>query len=56
MKEATINSLVSDSIEAVRAHIQQLVADQVTADQLFANIATIALAQITTANRLKRQH
>lgn len=50
MKEATINSLVADSIEAVRAHIQQLVADQVTADQLFANIATIALAQITTAN------
>lgn len=52
MKEATINSLVADSIEAVRAHIQQLVADQVTADQLFANIATIALAQITTANMI----
>lgn len=50
MKEATINSLVADSIEAVRAHIQQLVADQVTADQLFANIASIALAQLTTAN------
>lgn len=50
MKEALINDLKADSIEAVRAHIQQLVADQVTADQLFANIASIALAQITTAN------
>lgn len=50
MKEATINDLKADSIEAVRAHVQQLIADELTADELYANLATIAIAQLTTAN------
>ena len=38
------------AIEALRAHINELVAGSVTTDQLYADLAFIAAAQITTAN------
>lgn len=38
------------AIEALRAHINELVAGSVTTDQLYADLAFIAAAQITAAN------
>lgn len=47
---ALITSLKADAIDAVSARIQELVAGSITTDQLYSDIATIAVAQLTTAN------
>ena len=47
---AAIGQLAADAITAVRADIRKLVAGEVTADQLYVDLAAIAVAQITTAN------
>ena len=47
---AAVEQLSANSITALKAYIHELVAESVTTDQLYADIATIALAQITTAN------
>lgn len=46
---AAIEQLVANSITAVRAHINELVAGNITTDQLYADLATLAAAQITAA-------
>lgn len=46
---AAIEQLVANSITAVRAHINDLVAGNITTDQLYADLATLAAAQITAA-------
>ena len=48
--EATIGEMNAGAITAVSARIQELAAGNVTANELYAALATIALAQITTAN------
>lgn len=48
--EAAINQLSVNAVTAIRADIRQLVAGQITTDQLYADLAAIAVAQITTAN------
>jgi phage minor structural protein len=48
--EATIGELNAGAITAVSARIKELAAGSVTTDELYAALATIALAQITTAN------
>jgi len=50
IEEATIGELNADAITAISARIQQLAAGSVTADELYAALATIATAQITQAN------
>jgi len=50
IEEATIGSLNADAITAISAQIQELAAGSVTTDALYAALATIATAQITTAN------
>ena len=47
---AAVEQLSANSITALKAYIHELVAESVTTDQLYADIASIALAQITTAN------
>lgn len=47
---AAIEHLSADSIAAVTAYVDNLVAHQITTDQLYADLAQIAVAQITTAN------
>lgn len=47
---AAIEQLAADAITAVRADIRKLVAEEITTDQLYADLATIAAACITTAN------
>lgn len=47
---AAIEQLAANAITAVSAHINQLVAGEIEVDQLYADLATIAAAQITTAN------
>ena len=47
---AAVEQLSANSITALKAYIHELVAESITTDQLYADIATIALAQITTAN------
>lgn len=47
---AAIEQLSADAIQAVRADIHQLVAGQITTDELYADLAKIAVAQITSAN------
>lgn len=47
---AAIEQLNANAITALRAHINELVAGSVTTDQLYADLAKIAVAQITTAN------
>lgn len=47
---ATIEKLTADSLTAIEAHIHELVAGSVTTDQLYADLAAIAVAEITTAN------
>jgi len=47
---AAIEQLSADAIAAVRAHIQELVAGEITTDELYADLAVIAAAQITQAN------
>lgn len=48
--EAAINQLSVNAVTAIRADIRQLVAGQITTDQLYADLAAIAVAQITSAN------
>lgn len=47
---ATIEKLTADSLTAIEAHIHELVAGSVTTDQLYADLAAIAIAELTTAN------
>ena len=47
---AAIEQLSANAITAVRAHINELVAGSVTTDKLYADLAKIGTAQITTAN------
>lgn len=48
--QAAIEQLAADSIVAIRADIHKIVAGSVTTDQLYADLARLAVAQITTAN------
>lgn len=47
---AFVTALDAEAISAVRGHIDDLVTQHLTTDELYANLATIAVAQITTAN------
>lgn len=47
---ATIRQLQADSIDAVSAHIEHLVAEHIDTDELYAALAVLATAQITTAH------
>lgn len=47
---AAVEQLSANSLTALKAYIHELAAESVTTDQLYADIASIALAQITTAN------
>ena len=47
---AAVEQLSANSITALKAYIAEIVAGSVTTDELYAGIASIALAQITTAN------
>lgn len=47
---AAIKLLSADAIVAIRADVRELVAGNITTDQLYADIAVIAAAQITAAN------
>lgn len=51
--QALIETLNANAITAVSAKIQELAAGQITADELYASIAMIAAAQLTTANIIK---
>lgn len=48
--EALIDVLNVNALTAVTAKIKELVAGSITSDELYASIATIAFAQLTTAN------
>ena len=48
--EATIGELNATAITAISAKIQKLAANNITTDELYAALATIAVAQITAAN------
>ena len=48
--EATIGELNATAITAISAKIQKLAAKNITTDELYAALATIAVAQITAAN------
>ena len=48
--QAAIEQLSANAITALRAHINELVAGNITTDQLYADLAFIAAAQITAAN------
>ena len=48
--EATIGELNATTITAISAKIQELAAKNITTDELYAALATIAVAQITAAN------
>ena len=48
--EATIGELNATAITAISAKIQELAANNITTDKLYAALATIAEAQITAAN------
>lgn len=50
IEAACIKQLSTDALTAIRADIRQLVAGSITTDQLYADLAAIAVAQITTAN------
>lgn len=47
---AAIEQLSADAVVAIRADIRKMVAGSITADQLYADLASIAKAQITAAN------
>lgn len=47
---AAVGQLSADAIVAIKARIQELVAGNITTDELYAALAQIAVAQITTAN------
>ena len=48
--EATIGELNATAITAISAKMQELAANNITTDELYAALATIAVAQITAAN------
>ena len=48
--EATIGELNATAVTAISAKIQELAAKNITTDELYATLATIAVAQITAAN------
>ena len=48
--EATISDLNATAITAISAKIQELAAKNITTDELYAALASIAVAQITAAN------
>ena len=48
--EATIGELNATAITAISAKIQELAANNITTDELYVALATIAVAQITAAN------
>ena len=48
--KATIGELNATAITAISAKIQELAANNITTDELYAALATIAVAQITAAN------
>ena len=48
--EATIGELNATAITAISAKIQELAAKNITTDELYAALATIAVAQVTAAN------
>ena len=48
--EATIGELNATAITAISAKIQELAAENITTDELYAALATITVAQITAAN------
>jgi len=48
--QALIETLNANAIAAVSAKIQELAAGQITTDELYASIAMISTAQLTTAN------
>jgi phage minor structural protein len=50
MKTATVEYLSAESLTAVKAEIDRLVSEEITTDELYANLAAIAVAEITTAN------
>lgn len=50
ISQATVEQLSANAITAVRADIHELVAGSVTTDQLYADLAVLAAAQITAAN------
>ena len=47
---AAVEQLSANSITALKAYIAEIVSGSVTTDELYAGIASIALAQLTTAN------
>ena len=47
---AAIRQLSADAIQAIRADIHKLVSEEITTDELYADLAKIAVAQITAAN------
>lgn len=47
---AAIDQLAANSITALKAYLENVIAGEITTDELYAAIASIALAQITTAN------
>ena len=47
---AAVEQLSANSITALKAYIHELVAGSITTDELYADLAAIAVAQITTAN------
>ena len=47
---ATVEQLSANSITALKAYITEIVAGSVTTDELYAGIAAISKAQLTTAN------
>jgi len=48
--EALIETLNTNALNAVTAKIKELAAGQITTDELYASIAMISVAQLTTAN------
>lgn len=48
--QAAIDQLAANAVTAIRADIRELVAGNITTDQLYADLAVIAAAQITAAN------
>ena len=47
---AAIDQLAANAITAIRADINKLVSQEITTDELYADLAKIAVAQITAAN------
>lgn len=50
IKTAAIDQLSAKAVTAIRADVRDLVAGNITTDQLYADLAAIAAAQITAAN------